>query len=171
MPPNRCAPITITAVFCGVDTLDGYIQRQATQDKKRNLAASFVLCEEGSNIVLAYYTLSAFSVDLGDMPEGIRRKRPKYSPLPAMLIGRLAVDARCRGTGVGAQLLADALLRIEAMREQAGIGFVIVDAMDDKAHGFYEHFGFTACVDAANRMYMPMKTVSTVVNSTAPCPT
>lgn len=149
---------------CGIDALDRYLKKQASQDQRRGIAMPYVMCEEGRNQVLGYYTLSAFSVHIADLPPDVTRKLPKHPLLPAMLIGRLAVDEGCRGEGLGAQLLADALQRIHAITSQMGVAFVIVDAKNDPARRFYEHFGFAACADTPGRLYLPIATVAALID-------
>ena len=88
-----------------------------------------------SNAVLGYYTLSALSVDIGAWPEDVARKLPKYPAVPATLLGRLAVDTRLRGKGMGEHLLMDALRRaFEASRDVASVA-VIVDAKNHDRDG------------------------------------
>jgi GNAT superfamily N-acetyltransferase len=94
----------------GVEPLDRYFRTQAGQDARRNLAAPFVLVlPEGA--VAGYYTVSATSVKLGDLPQETVRRLPRYPLVPATLIGRLAVDRNRQGKGYGRFLLADALFR------------------------------------------------------------
>lgn len=81
------------AAFCsGVDVLDRYLRQQANQDARRHVAATFVLVEGIGATVLGFYTLSATSVKLGDLPDATARRLPKYPLVPAILLGRLAVD-------------------------------------------------------------------------------
>jgi hypothetical protein len=94
---------------CGVEPLDRYLKEQAGQDAKKRVAAPFVLCEGKSRAVLGYYTLSSQSIDVGAWPEDVVRKLPRYPVVPATLLGRLAVDRRMRGKGMGEYLLMNAL--------------------------------------------------------------
>jgi ribosomal protein S18 acetylase RimI-like enzyme len=80
--------------------------------------------------------------------------------VPAILIGRLAVDRRYRGQGLGRLLLVDALLRSLAISRQVGAMAVVVDAKDDAARSFYEQYGFTRFVDHDNRLFLPMATIA-----------
>jgi hypothetical protein len=77
---------------CGADPLDRYLQTQATQDIRRHPANCFVASPVQSNVVAGYYTLSAASIPMTDLPVEQTRKLPRYPVLPAALIGRLAVD-------------------------------------------------------------------------------
>jgi GNAT superfamily N-acetyltransferase len=59
-----------------------------------------------------------------------------------MTIGRLAVDARYQGQGLGRGLLRDALLRTLQVAEHAGIRAVLLHAMTADAKRFYQRAGF-----------------------------
>lgn len=144
---------------CGVEPLDRYLRVQAGQDARRRVAAPFVLCMGQSNAVLGYYTLSALSVDIGAWPEDVARKLPRYPAVPATLLGRLAVDTRLRGKGMGQHLLMDALRRaFEASRDVASVA-VIVDAKNHDAEVFYRRYEFIPFADQPNRLFLPMGTI------------
>jgi len=144
---------------CGVEPLDRYLRVQAGQDARRRVAAPFVLCMGQSNAVLGYYTLSARSVDIGAWPEEVARKLPRYPAVPATLLGRLAVDSRLRGKGMGEHLLMDALRRaFEASRDVASVA-IIVDAKNHDAEMFYRHYEFIPFADRPNRLFLPMGTI------------
>jgi GNAT superfamily N-acetyltransferase len=149
-----------TAFSCGNESLDRYLQQQANQDARRNLAAVFVTCTEGTNTVVGYYTLSAFAVLPRELPDHLLRRLPRYDRLPAILLGRLAVDRRQHGQRLGQRLLLDALLRCRDESARIGALAVVLDAIDSNALGFYEHFGFQLLVDHANRLYLPMATIA-----------
>jgi ribosomal protein S18 acetylase RimI-like enzyme len=147
-----------TAFSCGVQALDQYLQRQATQDVKKHVAVVFVLTSDGKSIV-GFYTLSQYAIELDVIPEEIARRLPKYRHVPATLLGRLAVSAAFRGQGLGELLLLDALKRsLQGSRQLASVA-VIVDAKDDSAVGFYKKYGFLALPKVANRLFLPMATI------------
>jgi len=144
---------------CGVEPLDRYLRVQAGQDARRSVAAPFVLCMGQSNAVLGYYTLSALSVDIGAWPEEVARTLPRYPAVPATLLGRLAVDTRLRGKGMGEHLLMDALRRaFEASRDVASVA-VIVDAKNHDAKMFYRRYEFIPFADQPNGLFLPMGTI------------
>jgi len=66
------------AFSCGNESLDRYLHQQAGQDRRRYAAVPFVLVEDSNPEVLGYYTLSAFGVDLGELPQTVARKLPRY---------------------------------------------------------------------------------------------
>lgn len=144
---------------CGVEPLDRYLREQAGQDAKKRVAAPFVLCEGESNVVLGYYTLSALSIDVGAWPEDVVRKLPRYPVVPATLLGRLAVDKRLRGKGMGEYLLMNALRRaLVTSREVASVA-VIVDAKDDAGVTFYQKYEFILFADQPRKLFLPMRTI------------
>lgn len=138
---------------CGVEALDRYLRVQAGQDARKNMAAAFVLLAADESIS-GYYTLSAMAVKLGELPEQVTRKLPRYPLVPATLLGRLAVDRRHRGKGYGRFLLADALYR--SLRSEIASFAVVVDAKDENARRFYERESFLPPPDQPMKLFLPM---------------
>lgn len=146
---------------CGNEVLDRYLKEQAGQDARRRVAAPFILTQKSDRkTIVGYYTLSAFGVDLQDLPEDVIKKLPAYPVVPVTLLGRLVVDPRYRGRGVGEFLLADALQRAFTQSSQIAAAAVVVDAIDEQAARFYRHFGFIPFPDKPSRLFLPMKTIS-----------
>jgi GNAT superfamily N-acetyltransferase len=142
---------------CNVDTLDHYIHKQAGQDIKRRISRIFVAEQPGnSKEILGYYSLSTLSVQLSDLPENLAKKLPRH-PIPAALIGRLAVSKHAQGHGIGRMLLIDAIQRTLSVSDQIAIFAMIVDAVNDNARGFYEKYGFTCLKDSSKRLFLPLK--------------
>src|ERR1035437_9013754 len=99
-----------TTFSSGAELLDRYFQQQVTQDIRRRVTACFVALTSEQRIA-GYYTLASASVPLTDLPPGISKKLPRYPLVPAVIMGRLAVDQDFKGQGLGGALLADALSR------------------------------------------------------------
>ena len=146
---------------CGSEPLDNYLKRQANQDVAKHVAVCFILTPDGKTIA-GYYTLSQYSVDLVKLPEEITRKLPKYPEVPATLLGRLAVSQAFRGQKLGELLLLDALHRSLELSKQVGSAAVLVDAKDEAARRFYEHFEFISLPDVPNRLFLPMRMIETL---------
>lgn len=142
---------------CGVATLDNYIKQDVSQEIKRKLAVCYVLVDKVFNVV-AYYTLAAGSVDLNDVPDGLKSSL-KYAEIPVVIIGRLAVDRQYQGRKLGETLLIDALKRIVEISVLVGNHAVIVDPVNESAERFYAKYGFVTLKDS-NRMFLPLKTVA-----------
>jgi len=146
---------------CGNASLDHYLKEQAGQDLRRACATPYVLIQQrGSTSILGYYTLSSFGVDLGELPPDVVKKLPRYPLIPATLLGRLAVDRRYQGQGIGEFLLMDALYRAKAHSAEIAAAAVVVDAIDAGAAQFYKHFGFVPFPSITSRLFLPMKAVA-----------
>ena len=144
------------AFSSGVAPLDAYLKNQASQDAKRRVGVTYVLREQDSNLIIGYYTMSTASIETTRLPEEITRRLPRYGVLPAMLIGRLAVDQRYRGQGLGEYLLVDALKRCLRLSRKIASMAVLVDAKDERTVQFYERYGFRRFSDRPLSLYMPM---------------
>ena len=138
---------------CPSEPLNRYLQKQVSQDVKRKVATCFVAVTSDGQI-LGYYTLAATGVALSNIPTGFRKKLPRYPTVPAVLMGRLAVDGKYGGFGLGSLLLADALKRIS--KAEIAAYALIVEAKDEAAISFYRHFGFTSFEDAAKHLFFPL---------------
>jgi predicted GNAT family N-acyltransferase len=126
---------------------------------RRHVAGVFVAYEAESTTVAGYYTLSATSIELADLLQDMAKRLPRRPTLPAVLLGRLAVDQRYRGQRVGELLLMSALRRSARLRTDIGMIAVIVDAKDDRARSFYERYGFMRLEEQEFRLFLPMKTI------------
>ena len=149
-----------TGFQCGVEALDRYLKKQAKQDIKRRISRVFIATKpDNPKTAIGYYTLSTLSIKLNQLPEKLARKLPKH-PVPAALIGRLAVSNAAQGQGVGKMLLADAIKRTLAVSDQIAIYAIVVDAINENAKGFYEQFGFTRISDDSPRLFLPLKSIN-----------
>lgn len=144
---------------CGEPALDRYLQQQASQDLKRKLAAVFVIFEPPHAVVLGYYTLSAFSIEVSELESSIANKLPSYPRLPATLLGRLAVDASQQGRGLGELLLLDALYKALKATSQVGSLAIVAEAICPKAIAFYQKYGFQTFQREPMKLYLPMKSI------------
>ena len=143
----------------GVAALDTYLARQAGQDVKRRISRVFVAASaKQPNTVLGYYTLSSLAVELDALPPHLARKLPRH-PVPAALLGRLAVSQVAQGQGVGSMLLADAVKRTLSVSNEIAIYALVVDAIDESAQGFYERFGFSLLSGEGRRLFLPLRCV------------
>lgn len=156
----RLAPLDAafdrTAFTSDSEPLNRYLREQVTQDMRRRVAACFVALADGQRIV-GYYTLASASVRLADLPSSTGKKLPRYPTVPAVRMGRLAVDQEFMGQGLGGALLADALDR--AARSEIAAFALIVDAKDKVAARFYQHHGFIDLPDTPLTLFLPLATV------------
>lgn len=158
--PFRLAPLDVAhdrARFnSGSEPLNRYLREQVTQDTRRRVAACFVALADGQRIA-GYYTLASASLLLADLPPSTGKKLPRYPTVPAVRMGRLAVDQAFKGQGLGGALLADAISR--AARSEIAAFAMMVDAKDEAAAAFYRHHGFVALPDSPLTLFLPLATI------------
>ena len=145
-----------TTFNSGSESLNRYLQEQVFQDVRRRIAACFVALANGQRIA-GYYTLASASILLADLPASTGKKLPRYPSVPAVRMGRLAVDQALQGQGLGGALLADALDR--AARSEIAAFALMVDAKDGTAAAFYRHHGFIALPQSPLTLFLPLATV------------
>lgn len=154
-----------TSFTCGVESLDAYLKTQASQDVRRKANAVFVLTAISSpKAVLGYFTLCAYGLAPGVVPDEARKQLPRYPLVSATLLGRLAVQASHHGQGLGGVLLAEALRKAYENADVVGSSMVVVDALDEKAATFYSAHGFLRLPESL-RLVLPMKTLATLFTS------
>jgi len=146
------------AFECGEPALDAYFRERVTQDVRRRLANCFVLVEVSTGVIAGFYTIAAAGIPTPDLPSLLTRRLPRYPTLPAVRIGRLAVDRGHRGRGLGGAMIADAATK--AMAEPAAAFALLVDAKSDAAVAFYEHHGFERFESRPQTLFLPLATAA-----------
>jgi GNAT superfamily N-acetyltransferase len=130
---------------CGVPALNNYLKNQASQDVRNHYSVIFAALECSVDRIIGFYTLSNASLSLKQIPVDVQKRLPKYPDIPAVRLGRLAVDKTVQGSGVGKKLLADAIM--QSLKSSAW-AVMAVDAKDARAFAFYLKHGFIA-IDAS----------------------
>lgn len=142
------------------EPLNRYLREQVSQDVRRRVAACFVALTDEQRIA-GYYTLASASILLADLPVSITKKLPRYPTVPAVRMGRLAVDKTFKGQGLGGALLADALSR--AISSEIAAYALIVDAKDETSAAFCKHHGFIALPKSPLTLFLPLATVRQIL--------
>ena len=157
------------AFDCGVDELNHYLQRVARQHQEHGASQVFVMVDEQlatPSRVLGYFTLSSTKAESESLPPEIAKRLPRM--IPAVLLGRLAVDREFQGRGFGTALLFEALRRVAVLRPQVGLCGLFVDAKDDSAAQFYRRNEFISLITDAHRLFLPIKTILELVQQINP---
>jgi len=124
----------------GEPVLDDWLRQRAIANLENGASRSYVVCKPKEDRVVGYYALAMGQVLNQEVPGGMRRNMPMQ--IPAVILGRLAVDVNAQGLGLGGSLLQDAVLRsLRAAREVAA-RLMIVRAISPAAEAFYRHHGF-----------------------------
>jgi len=143
-PVHWDAPAPLTAAHrldtfdSGETTLDQWLKQRALRNEGLGASRTYVLC--ANHAVVGYYCLSTASIASALAPGKLRRNMP--DPVPAMLLGRLAVDRAWQGLGLGKSLLRDAILRTLQVSEIVGVKALLVHTLSDAAVEFYADQGF-----------------------------
>lgn len=144
MNPQRPRPIRpgddTSGFACGEESLDRYLADRALTNHLADLGRCYVCIDGDSQKLLGYYTLSAVAVAHAGLAGKARRNAP--DPVPAVLLGRLAIDATAQGTGLGRLLVRDAILSTLAAASRVGVRILLVHALHQEAATFYEGLGF-----------------------------
>lgn len=148
-PPEPLAQKHDLGTFAsGVTALDEWLRLRARRNEAEGASRTFVTCIDCA--VIGYYSLSAGSV-LQRLATGrVRRNMP--DPVPAILLGRLAVDTGWRGKGLGSDLVHDAVMRTLAAADIIGVRALLVHALSDEAKTFYQKHGFHESPVEANTL-------------------
>lgn len=143
---------------CGEESLNSFLHTHAGQNARRDISRTYVVLPAESNVVVGYYTLSSGSVAFSSLPDASTKRLPKY-PVPTAHLGRLAIDRRFQGQGLGGILLIDALRCVREAADRIGIHAVTVHALNAKAKRFYETHGFMNLRDDELHLFLPMATI------------
>ena len=146
-----------TAFLCGEPALDAYLQRQASQDIRRRVAQVFVAIGDVADKIAGYYSLSAASFEKNELPSALAKRLPHY-PVPAAVLGRLAIHREHQGRGLGETLLLDAIRRVVRASTTIAVYAIIVDAKNEGARAFYECYGFRVFASEPRRLFLPLET-------------
>lgn len=139
--PRPIEPTDETADFdSGAASLDRYLAHRAVANHAACVARCYVCTDGNTHRVIGYYTLSAVAIEHRDLHGRARRNTP--NPVPAVLLGRLAVDREAQGTGLGRHLVRNAILSTLTAAERIGVRLLLVHALHDDAAAFYRELGF-----------------------------
>ena len=147
---------------CGMPLLNTFLHKYATQNAKNDASKTYVYISQSSNEVAGYYTLSYGSTNPSSAPMRVRKNMPHY-PIPVLMIGRLAVDKKYQGLGLGAALLKDALLKAIEASHIAGLKAVVVSAKNDIAVEFYKKFDFEESMLDKYSLMLPISVIEKIM--------
>ena len=145
---------------CGNDALNDWLKLRALEGQGKT-ARTYVVCE--SKRVIGYYCILSGGIERAGLPKALKKHGlPKH--IPVAIIGRLARDLGYKGSGLGLDLLQDALSKIVAASKTIGIRCVLVHATDDKAAQFWKENEFIESPMGSRTFYMPIETIVDSLN-------
>ncbi|MGI8839212.1 MAG: GNAT family N-acetyltransferase [Caulobacteraceae bacterium] len=140
-PPR---PLTVEddrrAFDCGRDSLNLWFRRHAWRNQASGVSRTSVVCDREGGQIVGYVSLSAAQIERAHLPKVARRNQP--DPLPALLLGQLAVDLAHQGRGYARSLVIFALTTAVRFSREIGCFCVITHPLDDRVRTFYRGFGF-----------------------------
>lgn len=125
---------------CAHDELSKWLKDRSLKNDGSGASKTYVVCDEDDMTVIGYYALATGAVDNAEAPGSIKRNMP--SPIPAIILGRLAVHRSWAGKGIGKGLLKDATLRSLQAAELVGVRALLCHSIDENAKSFYIKHGF-----------------------------
>jgi GNAT superfamily N-acetyltransferase len=150
----------VVGFSCGKLPLDDFLKQQAIKNEGKASRTYVVAAQSGEDAgkVVAYYTLAAGAVNRDDAPGWAKRNMP--NPLPVVVLGRLAVDSRHQGKGLGKHLMREAMQRTLEAARHIGARALVVHAIDDEAVSFYVPYGFQGFPTERRTLCVPIETIS-----------
>jgi predicted N-acetyltransferase YhbS len=137
--PELLGPDHVIDEFdCGAEALNDWLTRRARSNQGRGASRTWVVTD--ADQVVGYYASSTAVVLRSEATKRAARNQP--DPVPALLLGRLAVDRKHQGRGLAAALLKHFLLKSLEVAEVTGVRVLLVHAKDEQAAAFYRHFEF-----------------------------
>ncbi len=125
---------------CGRDSLNAWFHRHAWHNHASGVSRTSVICDAGTKLIIGYVTLSSAQIEREFLAKAHQRNKP--DPVPATLLGQLAIDKAYQGQGHARSLLLFALTAaLRASREIGSFG-VLTHPIDEQVREFYRRWGF-----------------------------
>ena len=154
--PEKLTPAhEVEAFDSGQIVLDQWLKTKAVHNERGDASRTYVIYE--NHQVIGYYTLASGAVVHQEAIGRVKRNMP--DPVPVIVLGRLAIDQKWQGQGLGKALLKDALLRVLQAADIIGVKAIIVHALSEEAKAFYEKFGFSASPSNPMTLMITLKDV------------
>jgi GNAT superfamily N-acetyltransferase len=141
-PPVLLTEAHDGSVFAsGEPVLDDWLRQRAWNNLQSAASRTYVVCPAGTLTIIGYFALSMGQILAHEAIGSMRRNMPKA--IPAVMLGRLAIDRAWQGKGLGRAMLADAIARAVRASREVSARLVIVHPISPAAEAFYLHHGFT----------------------------
>lgn len=123
---------------CRSEEQTQWLRHHARQSRSGGTARVFVVCEQESESVVAYYAWCMSQLKPEEAPSRLLKGSGRY-PQPVALLARLGVDFQREGSGLGSGLLQDVFRRLAQLDEEIGCKGLLAHAESDEAREFYLH--------------------------------
>ena len=141
---------------CEDDDLNEFLFQEAVPYRKELLATTFVM--ENDKQTLGYYSLLNDSLQLKEemftsksqfrkfLRELVPYPKRHLKTIPALKIGRLAIDKTFKGKGLGSVIMANIISKCIKMNQEQACRLITVDAYK-QAVPFYQKMGFKFLIE------------------------
>ena len=138
----------VSGFSCGLALVDEWVAKRAMGARSAGTAVVYAAFDGGR--LAGFYSLSSQSVLRASTSGWLARNAPDQ--IPVILLGMMGVDSRYQGSGLGRDLLLDAVHRAQRVSSEIGARVLVVDPAGDAARSFYGRFGFRP-VPGSGRMF------------------
>lgn len=125
---------------CGRESLNAWFHRHAWQNQVAGVSRTSVVCDAENGSIVGYVSLSTAQIERAWLAKADQRNRP--DPIPAALLGQLAVDRRHQRKGYARSLMFFALTTVVRISKDVGCFCLLTHPLDDRIRAFYQSFGF-----------------------------
>ena len=142
-----CPPVHLTVkhdtedFYSGEETLDNWLRERALANMEALASRTYVICPSGSRKIIGYYAICMGQIFSHEVVGSMRRNMPRQ--IPSVILGRLAIDKKWQGKGLGKALLQDAVQRSARAAKEVSARLLVVHAISAEAEAFYSYYGFT----------------------------
>ena len=140
--------------------MDTWLKRHALANHQSGASRVFVIATK-TREVIAYFALAAGSVARKEATGQVRRNMP--DPVPAIVLGRLAVDMNFQGQGLATRMLRNAMLRCLRASENIGARVILVHALNERARAWYLRMGFAKSPVDEMVLMLPMRSLRAIL--------
>lgn len=141
----------------GEQDIDSWLRESALSASIRDYSRTYIW-HLNDDRVIAFFTLSTYSFSRDELPKKLARG--EHRAIPAILLGKFALDVSLQGEGLSRHLIADAVTEAEKASQIAAARYLVVDALTPKLIGLYENFGFQhslESLDSKTRLFARIK--------------
>lgn len=149
---------------CGEPTLNEWLRQFALSDQRAGASVTYILAREEQ--IVGFYTLAPHAIEPAEGVPRLGAGLPRHRPIPVILLARLGLDGSEQGSGLGGDLLRDALARCAAAADEIGGRAVLVHAKDEATARFYQRYGFRPLAQNPNHLYLLMKDLRASISRT-----
>lgn len=149
----------------GQAAVDQWLRRRALQSQEKHLSTSRVLID-GADRMVGFFTLSFGQVEFAELPADLVKKLP-HRALPVAVLAWLGVARERQGQGIGARLLAQALVGCHTAGRTFPFIAVVLDCVDERSRDFYQRWDFRSLPGRPLRLFLPTSALEALATTDA----